>query len=74
MKIKPKYTYYLILIGFLLGLYAEINNAEAHQFILISGIICMSLGLFNLARALPSKNKEPDTYIQSEKNKEDDSI
>ena len=72
MKIKRNYIYLLILIGFVLGLYAEINNSEEHQIILILGIAFLGVGLFFLAKSLPSKKKEPDTYVKTKYEKEDE--
>ncbi|MFT4806455.1 MAG: uncharacterized membrane protein YidH (DUF202 family) [Psychroserpens sp.] len=56
---SKKISYFLIAIGGLVAIYAQ-AKAEQNQLILISGIVILMLGVYNISRNIPSKNDQDD--------------
>ncbi|WP_246046839.1 hypothetical protein [Hyunsoonleella aestuarii] len=50
-------NYILILIGAVIAIYAKVG-ANQNQYILISGIIVLMIGVYRIAKTIPSKNDE----------------
>ncbi|WP_047545886.1 hypothetical protein [Psychroserpens sp. Hel_I_66] len=51
---NKKISYFLILIGGLIAIYAQ-AKADQNQLILIGGIVILMLGIYNISRNIPSK-------------------
>lgn len=65
-----KNIYYLcIVIGLFVVFYAQISLRQ-NAYILVSGIILLMLGLFNISRPLSSK-KEDASFIKTEYDEEE---
>ncbi|TXE19603.1 hypothetical protein ES692_02295 [Psychroserpens burtonensis] len=54
-----KISYLLIAIGGFIAIYAQ-AKAEQNQLVLISGIVILMLGVYNISRNIPSKNDQDD--------------
>ena len=48
-------SYILIVIGGIIAIYAQAREAQ-NQYILITGIVILMLGVYNVSRHIPSKN------------------
>lgn len=54
-------SYLLILIGGFVAIYARAEQ-EQNQFLLIGGIVILMLGVYSIARNIPSKNDSDDDH------------
>ncbi len=52
-------NYVLIIIGACIALYAE-AKAEPNQYLLIGGIVVLMMGIYRIARTIPSKSATDD--------------
>ncbi len=58
---SKKISYFLIVIGGIIAIYAQ-AKAEQNQYILISGIMILMLGIYNISRNIPSKKDQEDEH------------
>ena len=56
-----KISYILIVIGGIIAIYAQ-AKAEQNQLILIGGIVILMLGVYRIARNIPSKKDQEDEH------------
>ncbi|OBQ56636.1 hypothetical protein [Tamlana sp. s12] len=52
-------NYILIVIGAFVAMYAK-TNANQNQYVLIGGIVVLMLGIYRVARTVPSKSDHED--------------
>lgn len=57
-------NYFLIVIGAIVTLYAN-GSKEQNQYILISGIVLLMVGIYRLSRTIPSKT-DTDNELNSD--------
>lgn len=55
-----KINYLLIIIGGIITLYAN-SDAQQNEYLIIGGIVILLIGLYRLARAIPSKTEIEDS-------------
>lgn len=56
-------NYILIVIGAFIAMYAK-TNANQNQYVLIGGIIVLMLGIYRVARTVPSRSEKDDSENQ----------
>ncbi|MEH6537496.1 MAG: hypothetical protein V7719_13950 [Psychroserpens sp.] len=54
-----KISYILILIGGIIAIYAQARE-DQNQYILITGIVILMLGIYSISRNIPSKKDMDD--------------
>ncbi len=52
-------NYFLIVLGALVALYAKAGGAQ-NQLILIAGIVVLMIGIYRIAKTIPSKKDNND--------------
>ncbi|MBU2949255.1 hypothetical protein KO493_00885 [Tamlana agarivorans] len=52
-------NYILIVIGAFIAMYAK-TNANQNQYILIGGIVVLMIGIYRVAKTVPSKRERED--------------
>lgn len=52
-------NYFLIVLGALVALYAKAGGAQ-NQLILIAGIVVLMIGIYRIAKTIPSKKDNSD--------------
>ncbi|AUS06175.1 hypothetical protein [Pseudotamlana carrageenivorans] len=52
-------NYILIVIGAFIAIYAK-ANANQNQYVLIGGIVVLMLGIYRVAKTVPSKSENED--------------
>ncbi|WP_147676627.1 hypothetical protein [Algibacter pacificus] len=50
-------NYILIVVGAIIAMYAKVNDGQ-NQYILISGIVFLMMGIYRVSRTIPSKKEE----------------
>ena len=56
--------YFLIVLGALVALYAKAGDAQ-NQLILIAGIVVLMIGIYRIAKTIPSKKDNNDDNSNS---------
>ena len=57
------FNYLLIIIGAIIAMYAK-GGEQQNQYILIVGIVILMIGIYRIAKTIPSKiNSEDDTNV-----------
>lgn len=57
-------NYFLIVLGALVALYAKAGGAQ-NQLILIAGIVVLMIGIYRIAKTIPSKKDNNDDNSNS---------
>jgi hypothetical membrane protein len=57
-------NYFLIVLGALVALYAKAGDAQ-NQLILIAGIVVLMIGIYRIAKTIPSKKDNNDDNSNS---------
>ena len=57
-------NYILILLGTFVAMYAKADEGQ-NQFLLISGITILMLGVYRVSRTIPSKNSVEDDDVEN---------
>ncbi|MGC6430574.1 MAG: hypothetical protein ACON5F_06000 [Jejuia sp.] len=52
-------NYILIIVGAVIAVYAQVSESQ-NQFVLITGIVVLMLGVYRIARIIPSKHQSED--------------
>lgn len=62
------FNYLLILLGAVIAMYAKAGEQQ-NQYILISGIVVLMIGVYRISKTIPSKR---DNNQEEDNNKNDD--
>lgn len=52
-------NYILIIVGAFIAIYAK-TGADQNQYILMGGIVLLMIGIYRIARTIPSRNEDED--------------
>ncbi|WJJ95827.1 hypothetical protein [Algibacter luteus] len=55
-------NYFLILLGAFVAMYSKTVGGE-NQFFLIGGIVLLMIGIYRIAKTVPSRNDEDDRTL-----------
>lgn len=58
-------SYCLIILGAVLAMYGQVYKNE-NQLLLIIGIVVLMLGVYNISRTIPSKEKPEQLEVKEE--------
>ncbi|KAB1070719.1 hypothetical protein F6U93_01665 [Tamlana haliotis] len=54
------FNYILIIIGAFIAMYAK-TNADQNQYMLIGGIVVLMIGIYRIAKTVPSRSESDDS-------------
>ena len=64
---NKKFNYVLIILGGLVAFYAQAEQQQ-NEYLLIAGIVLLMLGIYRLARTIPSKRDDENTTTDDNHN------
>ncbi len=59
---RNKINYILIIVGALIAFYAKVDKQQ-NEYLLIGGMVILMLGIYRIARNIPSKSDRDDNDV-----------